>query len=107
MRRFNVGDRVTIKTEKQMLEDFTPDYRTTDFVQHLYGINESMRGMCGETTTVIGTKKYETESWKDKGHDIGYRLEIDGRQWLWAWDMLVDDTLIDVTDKVCQVLRGI
>lgn len=86
MARFNVGDKVTIRSLKSIKKEFTEDsdgFRTTSGIYFVSDMNE----YCGKTVTIAGV------------HKAGYRIKEDGGLWNWTDEMFEGHTIIIYTDN--------
>lgn len=95
MARFNVGDKVTVRSLKNMKKKLTGDsdgLRTTSGIYFVPDMNE----YCGKTVTITNV------------HKAGYRIKEDGGHWNWTDEMFEGHTIIIYTDnnKVVALDKG-
>lgn len=100
------GDTVHIKSYKRLVHEYGKD--RIDDIKHPIGFNDDMALYC-DTEQVIA-RVIRTEIYEDQGYYYIFRLMGDRYEWTWTNDMFQHDYdkshIIDVTDRVCEVLRG-
>jgi hypothetical protein len=95
MARFNVGDKVTVRSLKNMKKEFTEDSDGLCTTSGIYFVSD-MNKYCGKTVTIAGV------------HKAGYRIKEDGGHWNWTDEMFEGHTIIIYTDnnKVVALDKG-
>lgn len=95
-KRFEVGQVVRIRTRKEVDEFYGC------IGQVPYSLNSSMRKMLGMTVTVLDicARNSFSDGW------AGYIVKIKEDRDLWTWHSGMFIAEDNVTDKVCEVLRG-
>jgi hypothetical protein len=95
MARFNVGDKVTVRSLKNMKKEFIEDFDGLRTTSGIYFVSD-MSEYCGKTVTIAGV------------HKAGYRIKEDGGHWNWTDEMFEGHTIIIYTDnnKVVALDKG-
>ena len=85
MARFGVGDKVTVRSLKNLKKTLSEDYDGLHTSKGVYFI-PSMEKYCGKTVTITEV------------HSCGYRIEEDGGRYNWTDEMFESHTIIIYTD---------